>query len=1240
MHKQKTKAKATFLRAVFSVLTFGVAYLASTGTAAAIDTMADYTAYPPLLNTTSSTNEPNVLVVLDNSNSMDEEPNGVPVGSTSPLSKSELARNAVKDLIKEFTGQIRMGLMTYAQQDIQSATLYHGLYYSSYNPDNYDPTYTHALPLSSWTEWPYELPNPVDSGNYVYYRHDGASYITGTSSTPPSYFCYSSSYTDPAPSGGNTYHCFYDKTGTTDYPTTTGYTNSAFTAQFVPTDSDYAWGINAFGQQLAFLPIGPTWYSDKNPGYGYLDVPVAALTSTQISALDSYLATENLSDNTSPPIQNAGNTPIPGTLLTAKDYFDGTSLDSEEGGPTNAPPANQCSKDDYVVLVTDGLPDVDSSGNIVSSSTAVQDAVNAATALKKDGIITFVVGFALPAAVDQNQLNQIASAGGSGQAYLVSDKTGLNNVLAQIFANIVNSSASGSASAVVTNSANGVGADYQSWYRPSLTDVNASTGVASTVHWIGGLYALFVGPYGYLREDAAGTHQLAGYQTDKIVKFKYDPSTGQTYVIRYDSSSNTIPQNLTPEAPAPLSSLKTIWNAEDPLAELTNVTTNRTNYTDNANTGRYIFTWIDGQSTGTPGVVDTGEVIPFTTTALDSGNDWRYLGVSTQSAANSIIDYIRGEEIPGFRNRSIDYMHTGTNLVWRLGDVIHSTVAVVGAPNADYAVANRDTTYAAFQKQYANRRQMIYVGGNDGMLHAFNGGFWDSSTESFNLTNPSGSATKDPLGSEMWAYVPENLLPQLQWLTSPNYTHVYYMDGPIKTFSARIFTPDAEHPYGWGTVLVAGMRLGGGPYDVDTTGSGTASTVMRSAYVIMDVTDPSQPPKLLAEINDPNSSTPFGMGFTTAMPAVVHAMTPDSSGSYVNPSTNQWYLVFGSGPTNLTDATSSQDAKLYAYDLNTLSFVSGFSPLDLGSQPDSFVGDMSAVDWNLDGVDDGVYFGTVGGTPSAPTGQLDRLVLNSTYSTTPGNLMSGAYLSTLLNPNQPFIAAPSFNTDVYGAHWVYDGTGRMLTVADDSSTAQQSMYGVKEPVDTKGAMTWGTQSVSNLQNVNGYTVYADGTVSPSGNVINGVTVNTVADMEQAIRGMGGWYLNLATNGSAERVVTSPFMFESTLNFATFQPSTDSCDPQGYSWLYAVDPMSGLAQPFAPLGFDSGVTDKNNAEESLSNVSLGYGMAFQGAVHRSTALPSNQATIVLNDSTRSQKQILELGGTLVSGRRSWEQLPLK
>jgi type IV pilus assembly protein PilY1 len=157
---------------------------------------------------------------------------------------------------------------------------------------------------------------------------------------------------------------------------------------------------------------------------------------------------------------------------------------------------------------------------------------------------------------------------------------------------------------------------------------------------------------------------------------------------------------------------------------------------------------------------------------------------------------------------------------------VHSSPLVVNPPSARYDLNYGDTTYDAFRQQYSRRRQMVYAGANDGMLHAFNGGVWDPVSRSFFNkaydpdSNQYNLGPDHQLGAEMWGYVPMNLLPHLKWLKEENYPHVYFMDGAPISFDANIFTPDSVHPGGWGTVLVAGMRLGGGQYPLDLDADG------------------------------------------------------------------------------------------------------------------------------------------------------------------------------------------------------------------------------------------------------------------------------------------------------------------------------------------------------------------------------------------------------------------------------------
>src|SRR5690606_13518861 len=140
----------------------------------------------------------------------------------------------------------------------------------------------------------------------------------------------------------------------------------------------------------------------------------------------------------------------------------------------------------------------------------------------------------------------------------------------------------------------------------------------------------------------------------------------------------------------------------------------------------------------------------------------------------------------------------GHDEIMRLGDIVNSSPVAVAAPNGNYDVIAFDDSYRAFRNKYRNRRQVIYVGANDGMIHAFNGGFFNIADQAFDLSVD--GEVEHPLGAELWAYVPKNLLPQLQWLARKDYSHVYYMDLSVRAFEAKIFDNDADHPNGWGTI--------------------------------------------------------------------------------------------------------------------------------------------------------------------------------------------------------------------------------------------------------------------------------------------------------------------------------------------------------------------------------------------------------------------------------------------------------
>ncbi len=798
--------------------------------------------------------------------------------------------------------------------------------------------------------------------------------------------------------------------------------------------------------------------------------------------------------------------------------------------------------------------------------------------------------------------------------------TGLGNA----FETIDKRLSAGSAAAVVANTASGVGQIIQALYQPIVT--NNSTG--ESVEWVGLMHSVFIDDRSFLREDTNQNDALDDYATDRVVNIYYDDALGRTRVERYDFDELT--ETLTLINVVEMDELKTVWNTRDQLAELDNtaVLTQRSYTTQiDANNTRYIIAGVDTShdpaDNTTWGNIDPTEVIDFVDSSIDASN-YRFFRFGGQNKVKKLVKYIRGHEDPttGYRTRTIDYDNDSVSEVWRQADVVHSSPIVVVGPSAGYDTLYGDGTYAAFREQYKNRRQMAYFGANDGMLRGVNSGFWDSANNEFKLSL--NGEVEHPLGSEMWAYIPGNLLPHLKFLSQVNYPHVYYLDGPARAFDANIFPPDATHPDGWGTILVIGMRMGGRRISINADGDPTNGNEIRtqSAYVIMDITDPEQPPQLIAEISAPT------LHYTTSQPTLVKKRVPGVGNDFVNPATNEWYLVFGSGPKNnkLATAEATQNGKIYLYDLVSRSFVSssGINVVDTANQ--SFVGNPLAVDWDVDFIDDAVYFGTVEGTVSAQTGSLQRLRLSDNS------------IHQLLDPGQPFVSRPSVVVDQHGNNWIHAGTGRLYVLSDNESIEQQSFYGVFEPKDLSGDLTWATLATTDLQEVTGVQVKSDETVLDPNSVLPpelAAPDNLFDNLETYIReNTNGWFFDFAANGTdpSGRNVTEAVQVSSVLVFTDYTPFPDICSPEGDSSLYALNYSTGTAAPYGALGADP-VTDI-----AFIKTDLGKGLSSSPIIHRGSKTGGSVTGI-------TQQSTASVTGTTInlppvqSGRQSWREVQL-
>lgn len=648
-----------------------------------------------------------------------------------------------------------------------------------------------------------------------------------------------------------------------------------------------------------------------------------------------------------------------------------------------------------------------------------------------------------------------------------------------------------------------------------------------------------------------------------------------------------------------------------------------------------------------------------------------------QNQVQRVINYIRGQEqgdkkiayqdpitglntdytLPAFRSRKLDLDNNNTlETTWRLGDIVYSSPTVVSKPQEALHLLYKDASYGVFADKYKQRRTVVYAGANDGMLHAFNGGFYEDRFDVY----PPAPATPDKerdaqfllqpkdnsgatissyaphsLGTELWAYVPYNLLPHLFWLTQADYPHVYYVDLKPRIFDAKIFTDDTDHPGGWGTVLVGGMRFGGGKISVDMNrldgNVNSNDRTMTSAFFILDITNPEKPPTVLGEISFPE------LGYTTSYPTV--ATMKSKTGN----SPNDWYLIFGSGPAesdgspgttagvSLTEAISNQKAKLYVVDLielaqnkklktlNTLGALTEITPPTPPALPQSgyyrsfdsdnngFVSDPISVDYDLDYKADAVYFGTQSYNAAASGaewgGKLRRIVMKDETNT---GLWNGDSVlldleksssDPLIGIYQPISAAPTIGLDSDGNNWVYFGTGRYLIRKDKDIMAQQSFYGIKEPrtlvsstlVNSYTEVDRITLYNSTAIEVNTSTsLVSGGPVPPSGTT--GAPISW-KDFVTATKSFRGWYYNFTT--PLERNLGQAALFGDLATFTSYVPSNDICTYEGSSYLYAFHYLTGTASYRPAIGTTILADGKTYNSKRLS---LGTGLVSKPSIH--------------------------------------------
>ncbi|MBI3481066.1 MAG: hypothetical protein HY016_12045 [Nitrosomonadales bacterium] len=562
----------------------------------------------------------------------------------------------------------------------------------------------------------------------------------------------------------------------------------------------------------------------------------------------------------------------------------------------------------------------------------------------------------------------------------------------------------------------------------------------------------------------------------------------------------------------------------------------------------------------------------------------------TAAAGSNLVAYLAGDRSnEGYPADLTKYYRQRAHL---LGDIVDSQAAYVKAPLLLYS----DTGYADFVTAKAARQSMIYVGANDGMLHAF----YATSDMMDNVTGDvvTSGGVNVTGGAEAWAFVPTAVMPNLYKLADINYAgnHQYFVDGsPLATdicptAPAVQCSGTSSTTTTWKTILVGGLNAGG------------------KSYYALDVTNPAAP-KALWEFTNAN------LGYSYGNPQIVK-LGGTGTGAYAG---GTWVVLLTSGYNNA-------DGLGHLFVLNA---YTGALLLDISTgvgSPTSPSGlsriIAQVVNPSLDSTVLQVYGGDL-------LGNLWRFDIN-------GNVGAAGFdaqlLATLKGPNgaiQPITSKPEVGL-INGKTVVFVGTGRYLGVTDLTDATQaspnlQTMYGIMDPL-----LANTTPSVAIYPNPRTVTTNpfvqqteftatcpqgAPATLCTFGQIIRTSTNNAVS-----IPANSGWYVDFPDSG--ERLNTDPMLQLGLLAFNTNVPSSSVCATGGNSYNYVLDYTTGSfpSNAIATISATTAASLPTGMSAQLPNGTYTMGIvAGQHTGSLSTApifisLPNGNKALCTNDST--------------------------
>ncbi len=407
---------------------------------------------------------------------------------------------------------------------------------------------------------------------------------------------------------------------------------------------------------------------------------------------------------------------------------------------------------------------------------------------------------------------------------------------------------------------------------------------------------------------------------------------------------------------------------------------------------------------------------------------------------------------------------------WILGGFIHSRPVVI---------------------HYANQT-VIYAGANDGMLHAFD----------------------DQTGQELWAFIPPNLLPNLQNLNGQSLQ--FFVDGAPKAY----ITTDSSNNLVSAT-LIFGERRGG------------------NHYLALDVTNPLSP-KFLWDISPSAITYQTTVTNTTAYQELGETWSTPGVAKIKSASGDKWVAFIGGGYDVNEDnlpvvANDTIGRAIYAVDISNGNLFWSHSHATDANMKYCIPSDIAHVDTNGDGYIDRLYVGDLGGQvwrfdtlDSNPNNWTGKVIFNSN----PG--IDGTTGRKIFYPPDVMLQAGNYET-------LFLGTGDREHPKATNTTDRLYAINDNNPSSplTESSLVDVTQDL--LQ--------------------TGTSAQQTATLG-ALKTMSGWLIMLNQN-LGEKSLASPTLFYGVIYYTTFVPvfSTNN-DPcylnAGTGNVYALDYQTGNA----------------------------------------------------------------------------------